>query len=86
METKILDNLSKNIEYLENLKELLELRTILVKTDFCKKNEYEKNEVEIVKMKTELEIEKIKFWLTEKRDSYKELLSEYVENLEFKNE
>ena len=43
----------------EKMKECLEIRLALLFTDYSKKNEFEKNELEILKMETERKIEKL---------------------------
>ena len=49
----------ENILKLEKLKECFELRLYYLKTEYCKKTEYEKNEIDILELTTEAEITKI---------------------------
>ena len=49
----------ENILKLEKLKECFELRLYYIKTEYCKKTQYERNEIDILELTTEAEISKI---------------------------
>lgn len=64
------------------MKECLEIRLTLLKLDYSLKNEYDQNEVQILKMKTEFQIDKLTNLIQEKTLSFIDLMKIYVQELE----
>jgi hypothetical protein len=79
----ILELQLKDIQASERMVECLELRLSLLKTNFAKKDEYEKNEVEILKMQTEAQAERLKILINERKFEFKESYGRLIEELEF---
>lgn len=73
-----LDLQLENILKLERLKECFELRLYYLKTDYCKKNEYEKNEINILELQTEAEITKINKSVIPMTENFCQSLYEYA--------
>lgn len=67
----------------ERMKECLEIRLALLFTDYSKKNEFEKNELEILKMETERKIEKINNLIIQRNMDFQADYEEYIRSLEF---
>lgn len=80
---EIIEAQLKQVEASERMKECLELRLNLLGTNHSAKNEYEKNEAEILKMKTEAQIEQLKVVIEERKQIFQESFGRYVEELEF---
>ena len=66
----------------EMMKECLELRLSLIKTNYSLKTEYEKNEVDILKMKTEMQIERLQRVIIEKTKNFQDVMKIYFHELE----
>lgn len=64
------------------MKECLEIRLALLKRDYSLKNEYDQNEVQILKMKTEFQIDKLTNLIQEKTLGFIDLIKIYVQELE----
>jgi hypothetical protein len=73
-----LDLQLENILKLERLKECFELRLYYLKTGYCKKTEYEKNEIDILELTTEAEITKINKSVVPMTDNFCQSLYDYV--------
>lgn len=73
-----LENQLENILKLEKLKECFELRLYYLKTEYCKKTEYEKNEIDIIELQTEAEITKINKSIVPMTDNFCQNLYEYT--------
>jgi hypothetical protein len=73
-----LDIQLENILKLEKLKECFELRLYYLKTGYCKKTEYERNEVDILELTTESEITKINKKVIPMTNNYCQNLYEYI--------
>lgn len=71
------------ITSLENLKEVLQVRLSLIGRDYAKKDEFEKNEVDILKIKTQIEINKISLSINQKKEEFKETFGRLIEELDF---
>jgi len=70
----------ENILKLEKLKECFELRLYYIKTEYCKKTEYEKNEIDILELTTEAEITKINKSIVPMTDNFCISLYEHTRN------
>ena len=70
----------ENILKLEKLKECFELRLYYLKTEYCKKTEYEKNEIDILELTTEAEITKINKSIVPMTDNFCQSLYEHTRN------
>jgi len=68
----------ENILKLEKLKECFELRLYYLKTEYCKKTEYEKNEIDILELTTEAEITKINKNIVPMTDNFCQSLYEHT--------
>jgi hypothetical protein len=88
---EIIDN-SINHPYLQNLKntlvtqktmkECLEKRLFLIHLDYVNKSEYEKNEIEITKIKTQGEIDVLKRVIDEKENYFIKYMKQFVVDIE----
>jgi hypothetical protein len=84
---QIIDN-SINHPYLQNLKntlvtqktmkECLEKRLFLIHLDYANKSDYEKNEIEITKIKTQGEIDVLKRVIDEKENYFIKYMKQFV--------
>jgi hypothetical protein len=63
-------------------KEYLELRLNLIRKDYALKNEYDKNEMDLLRIKTEMQIEKLQAIIIQKTHDLNELLKIYAQELE----
>lgn len=75
----------KSVEASERMKEAFEIRLTLINLDLSVKTEYEKNENDIVTMKTQHQIEMITEKIVEKKLEFSESFSRYIEELEFED-
>jgi len=85
LQNEILSLLMKRIESSERMKELYEIRLSLVRENFKEKNEYEKNEVEILEMKTQGQIDILTETIHERKEEFCESYYRYIEELEFED-
>lgn len=76
----------KSIEASERMRELLEIRLLLLKTNYSFRSEFDKNEVEILRLETENKIEKLKNIILNKTTDFNDLFTEYIEELQTENE
>jgi hypothetical protein len=74
------------IRELRLLEECLELRLHLLNSDSVLKNEYELNENVIVRIKTEIELNKLKKVITQKTYDIQEIFKSHITELEQENE
>ena len=65
----------------ERLKECYEFRLKLINTDYSKKTAYEKNEIDILKIKTINIIQNIGSLILEQKDEFNETYGRYIEEL-----
>ena len=72
----------KLISDMENLKECLEVRLALLHQGNALKSEYEQNESEILRMKTEIQWNKLNDSLEEKLSEFQFKIYFYVDDLE----
>jgi len=72
----------KLISDMENLKECLEVRLALLHQGNALKSEYEQNESEILRMKTEIQLNKLNDSLEEKLSEFQFKIYFYVDDLE----
>ena len=79
----ILESQLKDIEATEQMKECLELRLVLIKTNYSKKDSYERNEIDITIMKTAYQIDKLNILLIERKQGFEESYQRFIEELEF---
>jgi hypothetical protein len=63
-------------------KECLELRLTLIRKDYALKSEYDKNEMDLLRIKTEMQIEKLQAIIIQKTHDLIELLKIYSQELE----
>ena len=83
---KEIESQLKSIEASERMRELLELRLVLLKTNFSGKTDYEKNECEITRLETENKIERLGSIIDIKKSDFQELYEEYIAELEFESQ
>ena len=72
----------KYIRDIENLKECLELRLTLLSQEYAHKNEHERNENDILRMKTEIQLNKLNSQLKEKKEEFSDIIKIYSQELE----
>lgn len=78
----IIEAQMKHICDIERIKESLEVRLALIGQDYSNKDEFEQNECDILKMKTEIEIEKLNNRLNIKKDEFSDTMKIYIQELE----
>jgi hypothetical protein len=76
-----IENLMNSIATNERLKECYELRLKLINTDYSKKTAYEKNEIDILEMKTKNIIQNIGSLILEQKAEFDETYGRYIEEL-----
>lgn len=72
----------KLIRDMENLKECLEVRLALLGQEYALKTEYERNEIDILRMKTEIQLNKLDSQLIDKKQDFERKIKGYFEELE----
>jgi hypothetical protein len=77
-----LKNLQSTLNFHKKLLECLEKRLVLIHTDYALKNEYEKNEIEITKIKTQSEIDSIKKVIHERESYFQKYMNKFVADAE----
>ena len=65
----------------ERMKECLQLRLKLIGTNKASKSKYELNELEITKLKTEAQIDKMNIIIFDKKEIFKDSLGIYLREL-----
>lgn len=63
-------------------KECLELRLNLIRKDYALKSEYDKNEMDLLRLKTEMQIEKLQAIITQKKHDLNDFFKIYSQELE----
>lgn len=71
-------NLQNTLNVHKKLLECLEKRLVLIHTDYALKNEYEKNEIEITKIRTQGEIDSIKKVINERENYFEKYMKQFV--------
>lgn len=66
----------------KRLLECLEKRLVLIHTDYALKNEYQKNEIEIEKIKTQAEIDSVKRIISERENYFQKYMAKFVVDAE----
>jgi hypothetical protein len=79
------DSLLK-LQCMERLKECLEIRLTLCRTDYSLKNENERNEIEILTLKTDLEIQRLDGVIRKEKAELTELFETYLDEVKFNEE
>lgn len=85
METIINDIIESDLRIIKNAqftKECLELRLTLIKKDYALKNEYEKNELDLLRVKTEVQIEKLTAVIIQKTHDLNDAMKIFEQELE----
>jgi hypothetical protein len=72
------NNLQNTLNVHKKLLECLEKRLVLIHTDYALKNEYEKNEIEITKIRTQGEIDSIKKVINERENYFEKYMKQFV--------
>lgn len=78
----IIEEQMNHIRDIECIKECLEVRLALLGQENAHKNEFEQNESDILRMKTEIEISKLNKRLNEKQNEFFDTFRIYVQELE----
>ena len=78
----IIEEQMNHIRDIESIKECLNVRLALLGQENAHKNEFEQNESDILRMKTEIELEKLKKRLNEKQNEFFDTFRIYVQELE----
>lgn len=73
----------KSIHSSQKMKECLYVRLSLLKKHYAKKDEFEKNEVDILKMQTAYKIEQLEPIILDKVKDFNDTFELYIEELEF---
>lgn len=63
-------------------KECLELRLNLIRKDYALKSEYDKNEMDLLRLKTEMQIEKLQAIIIQKTHDLNDFLKIYSQELD----
>lgn len=79
----IIEERYKDIVASQKMKECLFVRLSLLKKHYAKKDEFEKNEIDILKMQTAYKIQKLDKIIKDKVDVFNESFERYIEELEF---
>lgn len=74
------------IRDIENLKECLEVRLALIGQDYAHKNEFEQNESDILRMKTEIQLNKLNLELEKQNHEFITNFYFYIDELEEESE
>jgi hypothetical protein len=82
---EIIENQLNNIQSAETMKECLELRLALLKQDFSKKSEYERNEAIILEIRTKTQITKLDELLHNRKQEFDDTMETYIEELEYES-
>ena len=76
-----IESLMNSIATNERLKECYQLRLKLINTDYSKKTAYEKNEIDILELKTINIIQNIDTLLFEQKAEFDETYGRYIEEI-----
>jgi len=77
-----LQNLKNTLVTQKTMKECLEKRLFLIHLDYVNKSEFEKNEIEITKIKTQGEIDVLKRVIDEKENYFIKYMKQFVVDIE----
>jgi len=77
-----LQNLKNTLVTQKTMKECLEKRLFLIHLDYVNKSEFEKNEIEITKIKTQGEIDVLKRVIDEKENYFIKYMKQFVIDIE----
>lgn len=77
-----LQQLKNTLVTQKTMKECLEKRLFLIHLDYVNKSEYEKNEIEIAKIKTQGEIDVLKRVIDEKENYFIKYMKQFVIDIE----
>lgn len=83
---EIVESCAIEVFNLEKLKELFELRLALINTNSIYKTDFEKNEIEIQKIQTQIKIEKLEKLIKEKTQDFLDTIRIYTQELSEINE
>lgn len=83
---EIVESCAIEVFNLEKLKELFELRLALINTNAIYKTDFEKNEIEIQKIQTQIKIEKLEKLIKEKTQEFLDTIRIYTQELSEINE
>ena len=75
-------NLQETLSTHKKMLDCLEKRLVLIHTDYATKNEYEKNEIEITKIRTHGEIDALKKVIKQREDYFENYMQKFVIDLE----
>jgi hypothetical protein len=84
-QNEIIDSYVSRIGELQIIKECYEIRLHLIKTNYATKDEYEKNEVDILKIKTLYTIKTLNKHIRELEKEFEENYGRMIEELEFQD-
>lgn len=85
IQNEILSVIMQDVEASELYKEALELRLVLMNEGAVLKSQYELNERDILRMKTNIGIEKMRTVIEERKEVFRESFARYIEELEFED-
>jgi|688.fasta_scaffold272376_4 hypothetical protein len=85
MINEIIDNYVSQINQLQITKECYEIRLHLIKTNYATKDEYEKNEVDILKIRTLHTINKLNQEIHLVQGEFEENYGRMIEELKFQD-
>ena len=74
----IIETKLKALDSLNKAKELYELRLCFIKTNYSNKSDYERNEVDILAMKTHLVIDNLNENLAQKKIDFEETFGRFI--------
>lgn len=75
-------NLQETLSTHKKMLDCLEKRLVLIHTDYATKNEYEKNEIEITKIRTHGEIDALKKVIKQREDYFEKYMQKFIIDLE----
>ena len=75
-------NLQETLSTHKKMLDCLEKRLVLIHTDYATKNEYEKNEIEITKIRTQGEIDAIKKVIKAREEYFEKYMQKFIIDLE----
>lgn len=80
--TSYIKELQDTLSVHKKLLDCLEKRMVLIHNNYTEKNEYEKNEIEITKIKTQAEIDSIKKVISHRETYFKGFMAKFVQDAE----
>ena len=82
LKNKLIEDNMRMIRDSLKTKECLELRLNLIRKDYALKSEYDKNEMDLLRLKTEMQIEKLQAIIIQKIHDLNDFLKIYSQELE----